>query len=223
MSDLLSTRDRPRRAPQLQADDWVSAALATLVEDGIEAVQITVLAKRLGVTRGSFYWHFTNREALLSALLDEWRARNSGVMLDAMAEAPTIEAGVLELFAVWVDHTRFDPALDQAVRDWARRDAALHQVVSAEDDARVAAIAAFFRRMAMDRTEAFIRARVIYFTQLSYYALNIDEPMAERRSYLDAYMRAFTGQGISAAGAADFLKRMSDRAGDLVGERAGDR
>lgn len=196
---LLSTKDKPRRPPQLGPDDWIGTALNVLVEDGIEAVQITALSRRLNVTRGSFYWHFASREDLLEALLAEWRARNSGVMLDALAQSDTLESGILDLFSVWVDHTRFDPNLDLAVRDWARRDAALHDILRAEDDGRVAAIAGFFGRHGYESTEAFVRARVIYFTQLSYYALGIDEPMEKRLSYLDAYFLCFTGTKIDAS------------------------
>lgn len=196
---LLSTKDKPKRAAQLGPDDWISAALNVLVAEGIEAVQITTLARRLNMTRGSFYWHFTGREDLLDALLAEWRARNSGVMLDALAKTENLQSGILDLFSVWVDHTRFDPKLDQAVRDWARRDAKLAETLRAEDDGRVAAIAAFFERHGYASTEAFVRARVIYFTQLSYYALGIDEPMDQRMSYLDSYFLCFTGREIDAS------------------------
>jgi len=208
--EILLSRERAARTT-LQFDNWISEGLALLVEKGIDAVQITVLAKRLGVTRGSFYWHFENREELLDGLLAEWRARNSNVMFEAIADADSLESGVLELFAVWVDHARFDPKLDQAVRDWARHDPALHAKISEEDDARIAAIADFFERMSFEKTESFIRARVIYFTQLSYYALNVDEPFAERVGYLDAYMRTFTGRGVSHHGARDFENRMRSK------------
>lgn len=208
MTELLSTRGQPQRAPQLQRDDWIAAALVMLVESGVTAVQITVLAKRLKVTRGSFYWHFESREELLDALLAEWRARNSGVMLDALDGAKTLEDGVLELFAIWVDHTRFDPDLDQAVRDWARLDEALRVTLQREDDSRVSAIAAFYERQGFEAIEAFIRARVIYFTQLSYYALGVDEPLLQRARYLNAYFRTFTGRDVSAAAAAAFHERI---------------
>lgn len=208
MIKLLSTEDQPRRAPQLGRDDWIAAGLSALVASGIEGVQITALAKRLEVTRGSFYWHFDNREALLDALLDEWRARNSGVMLEALEAAATLEDGILELFAVWTDHGRFDPRLDQAVRDWARRGGALKAALVREDDSRVRAIAAFFERQNFEATEAFIRARVIYFTQLSYYALGVDEPLLQRIGYLNAYFRSFTGCDIGADAADAFRRRV---------------
>jgi len=196
---LLSTKDKPGRVARLGPDDWIGAALTVLVGEGVEAVQITALARKLKVTRGSFYWHFEGRDDLLDALLAEWRARNSGVMLDALAQSKSLEAGILDLFSVWVDHNRFDPNLDQAVRDWARRDNKLGRSLRKEDDARVAAIAGFFERFDFEPTEAFVRARVIYFTQLSFYALGIDEPMQRRVSYLDAYFLCFTGTKIDAS------------------------
>ena len=193
---LLSTKDKPKRTAQLGPDDWIGAALGLLVDAGIEAVQITALARKLKVTRGSFYWHFTSREDLLEALLAEWRARNSGVMMDALGQSESLETGILDLFSVWVDHTRFDPKLDQAVREWARRDAEIGTSLRIEDEERVAAIAKFFERFDYEPIEAFVRARVIYFTQLSYYALGIDEPMEQRTKYLDAYFLCFTGTEI---------------------------
>lgn len=193
----LQTRkpDHDRQA-RLTAGDWVDAALETLTREGIEAVQITVLARKLGVTRGSFYWHFDSRESLLDALLEEWRARNTGVMVEAIANTNTLDDGILALFSVWTVHTRFDPKLDQAIRDWARYADAVRDILQTEDDARVDAISDFFKRHGYDPIEAFIRARVIYFTQLSYYALNVQEPMADRMSYLAAYFRSFTGRDI---------------------------
>ncbi|MEM9009959.1 MAG: TetR/AcrR family transcriptional regulator [Pseudomonadota bacterium] len=209
---LLSTRDQPAREPRLGPDDWILAALTALVEQGVDTVQIAALARDLGVTRGSFYWHFENREALLEACLGEWRARNTGVMIEALREAATLEDGILALFAIWVDHSRFDPRLDQAVRDWARRSDQVHRTVAAEDDDRVRAIAAFFERMDYAPTDAFIRARVLYFTQVSYYALALAEPMATRLGYLEAYFRAFTGREIDPS-AADAFAAMHRDAG----------
>lgn len=192
----ISSKRQP--ALRLGAEDWLNAALDALVLSGIEGVQITQLARALGVTRGSFYWHFESREALLDTLLDAWRARNTGVMLDALNGTETLDDAILSLFTVWVDHSRFDPKLDQAVRDWARHDEAVRHAVKAEDDARVTAIAALFEQHGYGQTEAFIRARVIYFTQISFYALHIeeDETLAQRLSYLSAYFLAFTGREI---------------------------
>ena len=208
----LLSLDRDDTAPsRLGAADWVTAGLVMLVESGIDAVQITALARRLGVTRGSFYWHFDSREALLDALIAEWRARNTGVMVEALKGAATLDDGILALFAVWTDHTRFDADLDQAIRDWARHSDQLRDALQAEDDARVSAIAHFFEQQDFEPVEAFIRARIIYFTQLSYYALKIAEPLADRMSYLAAYFRGFTGRDIDPATADRFRAQIIEK------------
>ena len=207
---LLSSQDSPPKQ-RLRMHDWLVAALDVLVNDGIKAVQITALARRLNVTRGSFYWHFDSRETLLAALLVEWRARNTGVMVEALCDAETLDEGILSLFSIWSDHARFDPKLDQAIRDWARHCDALRTTLQAEDDARVATITDFFLRHDYEPTDAFIRARVIYFTQLSYYALNVQEPMADRLSYLAAYFLSFTGREINPQAADRQIARFLDK------------
>ncbi|MGK7654512.1 TetR/AcrR family transcriptional regulator [Roseovarius sp. B08] len=162
---------------------------------------MTVLSRSLGVTRGSFYWHFESRESLLDALVHRWRSRNTGVIVDAVSKADSLDDGILALFAVWTDHSRFDPKLDQAIRNWARYDDALRIRLKTEDDARIDAVAAMFERFGYPQPEAFIRARVICFTQITYYALDIasEETEAQRMSYLEAYFRCFTGRDIHPA------------------------
>jgi len=57
---------------RLSAEDWEQAALELIREQGVTAVAVEPLAKRLGVTKGSFYWHFANRDALIQGALDRW-------------------------------------------------------------------------------------------------------------------------------------------------------
>ncbi|MEO0752462.1 MAG: TetR/AcrR family transcriptional regulator [Pseudomonadota bacterium] len=207
---LLAAPFKADRQSRLTAADWIEEALRTLVNRGVGAVQITQLARALKVTRGSFYWHFDTRDVLLNALVAEWRARNTDVIVEAIADAPTLDEGILELFAVWVDHTRFDPALDSAIRAWAKHDAALSTTLKAEDAARIDAIAEFFARHGYAPQEAFIRARVIYLTQISFYALGIDEDadVMHRLSYLEAYFQSFTGRDIDPAICAAYRARV---------------
>lgn len=66
-----------RRGRSLGADDWIDAAMAVLVEDGAAAVAVEPLAARLGTTKGSFYHHFPNRDALITAALERWERRDT--------------------------------------------------------------------------------------------------------------------------------------------------
>jgi len=65
---MKGTQSRER----LSREDWLQAALETMRSAGIDGVKLVPLARRLGVTTGSFYWHFKNRRELLGALLDFW-------------------------------------------------------------------------------------------------------------------------------------------------------
>lgn len=198
--------------PPLGKYDWLAASLSMLVDEGVEAVQITRLARKLNVTRGSFYWHFKDRNDLLDAVLAEWRAANSGVMASSLTKATSLTDGVLSLFSIWVEDEQFSARLDQAIRDWARRSDQVMQIVRLEEDERIKAIAAFFGKHGYDEIDAFVRARVLYFTQTGYYALNIEESMTARLELLETYYRTFTGTDIDAGEAAAFKTRINRRA-----------
>src|SRR3546814_20839261 len=64
--------DKPERKGRLSAEDWAQAALDLIAENGVAAVAVEPLARRLGVTKGSFYWPFPSRHALLQAALERW-------------------------------------------------------------------------------------------------------------------------------------------------------
>lgn len=78
--------DRPRHDArrQLSPEDWARAALATVADGGLAAVAVERLAAELGTTKGSFYWHFRNREALLLAALELWEHEHTEVLITTM-------------------------------------------------------------------------------------------------------------------------------------------
>lgn len=201
-SDLEAGVGRP-----LQPYDWINEALKLLVKRGADAVRITLLAESLGVSRGSFYWHFKDRDALLDALLEHWRAKNTVAVIDAMNEAQMLADGILNLFAVWLHFELFDPKLDSAIRDWGRRSRKVRRAVESADEERVSAIAALFERNGYSKKLALVRARVLYFTQVGYYAMSLEEPLVERIGNLEAYYEAFTGRTLNPALAKAFRDR----------------
>ena len=198
----------------LQRLDWLRAALEIFVAEGIEAVRITRLADTLEVTRGSFYWHFANRDDLIDALVAYWRDKNTRAVVDAVEGADTLSDGILRLFEAWLDPAAFDARLDLAIREWARRSEAIREEMRAADDARIDALTELYRRFGYAMPEALIRARVIYFAQIGFYALDVEEPMATRVAYTAAYFEAYTGKRIARKAADDFGRRILERFGD---------
>ena len=70
--------------PTLTASDWAEAALQLIAEKGLGALTVSSLASRLGVTKGSFYWHFAGRSELLAAALDRWEQRTTSETMRAL-------------------------------------------------------------------------------------------------------------------------------------------
>ncbi|MEM7293165.1 MAG: TetR/AcrR family transcriptional regulator [Pseudomonadota bacterium] len=181
---------------QLQRLDWLSKALDLFVAEGIDAVRITRLANELDVTRGSFYWHFTNRDDLIDALVDYWRGKNTAAITDAFDGAESLSDGIFRFFEMCLDPAQFDPRLDLAIREWSRRSEKIRVQMDQADSTRIKAITQFFSRFAYPMPEAFIRARVIYYAQIGFYALDVKEPLATRLSYTEAYFESFTGKAL---------------------------
>ena len=180
-------------------EDWIALAKDILVSEGVEKLKVLNLAQKLGVSRSSFYWFFKSRNDLLDQLLHHWEHKNTASIVErADRPAHSITEAVLNVFECWVDAELFDPGLDFAIREWARRSADVRQRIDIADEHRVAALSAMFRRHGFADTDAFIRARVLYFMQVGYYAIDVKEPTLQRLSYLESYMRSFTGEDASA-------------------------
>lgn len=181
-------------------EDWVHAALRVLLTEGVDQVLVLPLADKLKVSRSSFYWYFKNRQELLEQLLAHWSDTNTRSIIEQAGRASdTIVDGVLQIFECWVDECIYSPRLDFAIRSWARQSARVRKLVEQADDTRIEAIRGTFRRHGYSEEDALIRARVLYFMQVGYYALDVKEPMEARLSHLEAYLRAFTGQDPTAA------------------------
>lgn len=196
---------------KLGRSDWTDAAIHTLLSSGIDAVQITRLASQLQVSRGSFYWHFADRGELLTAILDEWQARNGRAIKTVLHDVDSLSAAVLEFFSLWVDNTRFSPVLDQSIRDWAQLDPEVFECVRKEDQRRIKQINQCFQRFGYQVEEALVRARILYFAQVGYYAMHMQEPMQSRLALLEQYYLSFTGRKLSAKVATEFKQRFEGK------------
>jgi AcrR family transcriptional regulator len=94
---------------------WEEAALDALAAGGINAVAVEPLARRLGVTKGSFYWHFANREALVEAALGRWEQRATEAVIDAVAAEPDPRRRLRRLFSEVAARTRREHRLHRAL------------------------------------------------------------------------------------------------------------
>lgn len=129
-----------QRRPRLNRDDWLSAGLSALCEQGPGALGAEPLARRVGATKGSFYWHFTDVPAYNLALLDLWESA-ARQALESCAQTDATDAARLRATAqtIAATSTSDEPAsrAEPAIRAWARDDTSCAAAVTRVDEARL--------------------------------------------------------------------------------------
>jgi len=182
---------------RLTRDDWIAAALGAMADGGLAAVAVEPLAARLGATKGSFYWHFENRDALLEAAIGRWEKDTTTDVvaeISAASDAPASQfrrlvTGVIER----AEQDRVGPALLASAAHPAVAPA-LQRVTAA----RLNLIATVFGRLGFPQAEARRRALLAYSAYLGHGQLAHSTPAvlpatrAGRRAYLDDAIRALT-------------------------------
>jgi AcrR family transcriptional regulator len=184
---MLGTAKKLERSPRLSADDWAVAALDLMSEEGVAAVAVEPLARRLGVTKGSFYWHFPSREALLKAALERWERVELEEVFARLESIADPRARMRELFRrvahevkSHIIYSELLKALDHPV---------VQPVMQRVSKRRLDYLMLAFRQVGMPRPEAQNRARLAYaayvgFLQLS---LQLGQPRLHHDEF-DAYV-----------------------------------
>ena len=189
---------------------WLDAAYAVLIESGVDQVKLLPLARKLGLSRTSFYGHFDSREALLVALVARWQAKNTANLIARTeAYAESIAEALFNLFDCWLLPDLFDARFDLAIRNWALGDPGLRAVLEVTDKARIEAIAAMFARHGYSADQARVRAYTVYYTQIGYISMMVSEPVDLRIQRMPLYVETFA----SVAPTAAELERFSARHG----------
>lgn len=182
---------------QLSRQDWIEAARRVLITSGIDDVKVDRLARKMKVTRGSFYWHFKDRKDLLDALLARWERQN---LEDIEAVRERIVAdpadAILELVRIWLTEDPAYPTFDMAIRFWARKAPAVAKVVRRIDQSWITILTGILSRGGEHPLEAEARARVFYFHQIGYYALAMDESIEDRLSLSPHYAKVLIGDAV---------------------------
>ncbi len=146
------------QASPLSADDWVDAAAAAFARAGLDAVRIEVLARELGATKGSFYWHFAHRQALVDAVLERWAQQTEDMIAEAETAGGDAAERLTALFAV-VARRRGPGAGERAL--YGQLDLpGVAPVVTRVTERRIGSIAALLEELGHEPVEARARAVV---------------------------------------------------------------
>ena len=170
----------PTRTPR---GTWIRAGMQALADGGPDAVRIEPLAKALGVTRGGFYWHFEDRQALLREILDAWERAATDEVLERVERrggdprTKARRAGALTLSEELLP-------VDLAMRDWARRDPAVAQRLRRVDNRRMDYLRDQFRAIGAGAQEVEARSLLAFSLLIGNHLITADHGSESREQVL---------------------------------------
>jgi AcrR family transcriptional regulator len=179
------------KSKRLSRESWIKGAFDTLYEEGIDQVRIERLAKRLEVTKGSFYWHFKNRSELLEALIEHWNDEMTKTVLENAKMFPGDPKqrifGTLR-YIISYEKTKYDPV----VRAWANHDPKAQKYVEKVDKMRISFLTQLFNDANFNEEESGIRARMLYYYVLGEAYVTKKESRAVRLKRIERKAEIFT-------------------------------
>ena len=180
---------------RLSRKDWIQAALAAIAEGGVAAVAVEPLAARLGTTKGSFYWHFANRDALLQAALAQWEEQTTTVVISEIKNTPDEPIDRLRRLIARVVTVAEQDAVGPALIANARHPA-VKPLLTRVTEARIGVTVELLQGLGFDPDEARFRAMLAYSAYLGHAQLAHSTPELtaqteqERRAYLEHVLQA---------------------------------
>ncbi|RZN31675.1 TetR/AcrR family transcriptional regulator [Bradyrhizobium sp. Leo121] len=171
---------------QLSAKDWLDQGLKALARRGFTALKADPLAKEMGVSRGSFYWHFADIAAYHAAILKHWREiAAERIIVDVEAAATGSDALAVLLRRVFSEK----PALENAVRSWASVNASARAAVQAIDQRRLGYVEGLLKRAGLTEGVARARAQILYWAFLGHALTEQPLPKARQQAIVDELLR----------------------------------
>lgn len=185
-------------ARRLTRADWAAAALDAIAEGGLAAVAVEPLARRLGTTKGSFYWHFPNREALLEAALSRWEHEHTEAVI-VRIEAESDPLRRLRLLLTTAITLAQENVVDAAVLAGAQHPA-VKPVLDRVTRRRVSYLGDLFRRLGFPPAQARDRGLLAYTAYLGHSQLiqaglsNAPAQGADLRRYVERVLGILTAE-----------------------------
>ncbi len=169
------------RKEKMDRDTWVEAATEVLGEEGLSGVRVEVVAKRFGITKGSFYWHFKDRQDLLDAVINNWKEGRIKDILKQTHSEPGREAErihhVIEVYSA--SRNTKGMGIELAIREWARRDKAAAAIVAEVDQIRLEWAGRLFLASGYSEAEASTRSLLLYAYVFGQSLMTTDQSSAE--------------------------------------------
>ena len=161
--------------------DWVNAARFELLERGIQSVKVRKISNKLGVTTGAIYHVYKNLEELHNDLVTDWKTRNTDPLIKAILEAaPDGRKQLVAWDSVIQFEQDYNPIYDNVIRDWARISSHVKNAVNQIDAKRINVLQDIYVNLGYDKKTAEFRAKIMYYHQIGYQTLEVEESLDQR-------------------------------------------
>jgi AcrR family transcriptional regulator len=187
-------------ATRLTKDDWINAGIDAIEHGGIAGIAVEPIATVLGTTKGSFYWHFTNRDELIAAIMRRWEELATNAVIATVAEVADPLDRIRQLLRVVFGHEREDRIEARIVLG--PFDPRVTPTVDRVTTLRIEFLVSLFRGLGFTRSTSARRARIAYAAYLGHLRLLLDHTstsstrsrssVAETRAYADELLKVLT-------------------------------
>lgn len=172
MEHFIAVSEPTADQARLTAGDWIASGLSLLAERGVDKMRIVDIADSLGVTKGSFYWHFRDRKEFLRSLAEQWSSKGTTDRLETI-RAATVDAHE-RLRLVRMQGRDLAPT-DRAMREWSRQDPDVAAAVAQADQQVHEFLKQCFLDIGFDAVDADLRARTLLYAFIGQYLVRLEE------------------------------------------------
>lgn len=146
---------------RLKREDWIDYGLTSLSKMGFKSLRADSLAKAMGVSRGSFYWHFTNIADFEFQIMNAWKQRTTEAVINELESDLSPESRLTKLVGLALSNQL---GLDKAMRAWSMEDSRADEIVTEVDNQRIIYVESLLKAIRTDKQEVALPARILYWS-----------------------------------------------------------
>ena len=171
---------------RVSKDQWLQAALESLIENGVNGIAIERLAKQLDTSKSGFYWHFKNRDDLLDHLLNYWESEFTDTVINNISHLDESARNKLQITSDMIMQHQLGK-YDMAFRTWGNEDNTVMKRIKQIDRKRLNYISGLFSELGFHGEESESRASLFILYHAYIHSMFLDDSSAKRKSKLQAY------------------------------------
>ncbi len=166
LSEVSKMTNQEKQTTSLERQKWVDIAVQAMKDGGVQEIRVELLAKKLGITRGSFYWHFKKRQDLLDAVLEHWEKAGTLEIISVLENSKSAsEERLRELLILSFSVSEKDFSFERSIRAWAMTSFTVKEVVARVDQQRIAYLQQLYKEQGWSENDAKQNARLVYFSR----------------------------------------------------------